>query len=37
VNKAIADADSRQVLIETLAYENSNTKCKKKVIRPLKA
>lgn len=28
VNKAVSDSDSKQVLIDTLAYENGNTKCK---------
>ena len=36
VNKAISDPDAKQVLTETLAFENANTKCEK-VIRPLKA
>jgi hypothetical protein len=36
VNKVSSDADARQVLIETLWFENLNTKCKK-VIRPLTA
>jgi hypothetical protein len=36
VSKAVSDHDARQVLIETLVFENLNTECKK-VTRPLKA
>jgi hypothetical protein len=36
MNKAISDPDTRQVLIETLVYDNANTKYKN-VIRLLKA
>jgi hypothetical protein len=32
---ATSEPDGRHMLIETLAFENSNTKCKN-VIRPLK-
>jgi hypothetical protein len=35
MNKTVSDHDARQMLIESLAYENSNTKYKK-VIRSLK-
>ena len=35
VNKVVSDPDERQVLIETLVYENANTECKND-IRPLK-
>ena len=33
MNKAISDSDVTQVLIQTLAFENANTECKR-VIRP---
>jgi hypothetical protein len=36
VNKAISDPDARGIMIETLVFENANTKCKN-VITPLKA
>lgn len=36
MNKAVLDPDTRQVLIEILAFENANTDCKK-AIGPLKA
>ena len=35
MNNAVSDPGARQTLVETLAYENSDTKYKN-VIRPLK-
>jgi hypothetical protein len=35
INKKVSDPDSRQILIETLAFEIANSECKK-FFRPLK-
>ena len=34
--RMISDSEVRQILIESLAFENANSECKR-VIRPLKA
>ena len=36
VNRMIPNSEARQIIIESLAFENANSLCKR-IIRPLKA
>ena len=36
VHRSVRDSEARRIIIETLAFENANTQCKR-VLRPLKA
>ena len=36
VNRTVRDSEARRIIIESLAFENANTQCKR-ILRPLKA